>query len=381
MQQAVKRNAAEFETDLDGQALIPSNDLTGQPSGRDINELKEKIKTARLEKMMARELEAELSIDQIEFEEPTPQPANTDEVSLQERLSNLILEGLEKDARPAPEDPAPTQIGSTDTHLKSELMDSMRRFEELADNVRNNSRLFVDLSEEASGLVEYLQGIERDLVLLDQTREELKQLNRSSERTELQWQEAQETIERQQKKIELMETMRKSSLEDQESVNRQLTKLQFILNEKSQEVLSLEEDIANSECEKDALKEKLQMLDTDLLNSDQNLDVANNKLIEKDRRIAKLTTELSAMTDQATQNEEKFALLRKKYNDLNKRGLEQKSEHYNNMHEIEAAVRELKRQLKANKQEKAELAVELNATSNLLTLHEEMIAELSLKKA
>jgi len=58
---------------------------------------------------------------------------------------------------------------------------------------------------------------------------------------------------------------------------------------------------------------------------------------------------------------------------LNKSALEQQSQQYARIHELESVMRDVKRQLEFKTKTNAELTVELEATNNLLVLHEEMV--------
>ena len=66
-----------------------------------------------------------------------------------------------------------------------------------------------------------------------------------------------------------------------------------------------------------------------------------------------------------------------KYDELNKSALGQQSQQYGRIHELESVLRDTKRQLEVKAKSNAELSVELEATNNLLVLHEEMVAALS----
>ena len=164
MHQAVKRVAGEVATDLSDQELIPNNDVTGTQTNRNIAALRQKIKSARLEKLMARQLETELSIDHIEIEEPEDfRFAPDDNQSLEDIKSTLRadpFEGLHEADDTYSSHPS-SKIRSIDLHQ------SLRHCGEMLEKIKFSAQALTDLSSHANGLEAFLRTVEQDLVALE----------------------------------------------------------------------------------------------------------------------------------------------------------------------------------------------------------------------
>ncbi|MEM9330859.1 MAG: hypothetical protein AAGA53_06005 [Pseudomonadota bacterium] len=378
MHQAVKQLAAELATDLDDQELVPSNDVNQSPVNKSIDELREKIKSARLEKLMARQLETELSIDHIEIE--TPEENSELEAQLvhdpvDEEISSTELTS----EMPESQSNGVYSILSNQTGTMN-VLESRRTCDDMRDKIKNSSEVLTGLAEQADGLANYLQLVERDLAGFQSAKVRIKELEEKSDQLRIQRQEAQAMVEKQKKQIEMLETMRKSSANAHESAKNEIAQLNNSVRKKDREIGNLQTSVADIERDRNSLKSEISKLEMELSQGTQALKSTREKLRNKDVELTKVVSDLNALSAENEQNVDKFADLQAKYNELNKRGLEQQNQHYSKIHELENSVRELKRQVETNNREKSELAVELSAANNLLVLHEEMISALSPEK-
>ncbi|MGI9350257.1 MAG: hypothetical protein ACR2O3_01735 [Rhizobiaceae bacterium] len=376
MHQAVKRAAAESVTDLSDEELVPNNDTESPVINRNIEKLRNKIKSARLEKLMASQLEAELSIDHIEIEEPDVSELHLEEEP--EFISKATTLETYSDARKN-EDLASDERFSFGNSRSGagDIQRSRRTCDEMAKNIKNSSNVFLKMIEQASGMAEYLEVVEQELNDLERARIHIRELEENSDQSRIQIQEFQSTIEKQKKQIEMLEAIRKNTADAHESSKNEITQLQNALRKRDREIGNLQSGISDANRDKNSLKSELGKLELEVQHGNQALTTAREKLRNKDVELTKLVADLNEVVTDNDEIRDKFADIESKYNDLNKRGLDQQSQNYSKIHDLENLVRDLKRQIQMSNQEKAELQVELSAANNLLVLHEEMIDTLS----
>ncbi|MEM9279630.1 MAG: hypothetical protein AAGA76_13755 [Pseudomonadota bacterium] len=379
MGDTLKHAAAEVTIDLDDQELVPGNDVNASSVSKNIEELREKIKSARLEKMMARQLETELSIDKIEIEEPQDTPElDIDNVlnKVGQQLSGVYSEQPESHSRQRTSYSTPVnQAYAINRH------EPRRTCDEMVDKIKNSSEVLSDIAEQASELVQYLQVVEGDLANFETAKIRIKELEEKTEQIRIERHEAQAIVDKQKKQIEMLETMRKTAVSGHESAKSEILELKESIRGKDLELNNLKSDVSQSEREKNILKSEIGKLEAELSEGTKELKTTRDNLKNKDIELAKVVSDLNSLTTENEQNSDKLAKLQGKYNDLNKRGLEQQNEHFGKIHELESTVRELRSRIETHEREKSELNVELNASNNLLVLHEEMIAALSPGKA
>jgi len=374
MQQAVKQVAREIATDLSDEVLVPNNDVSSVPNNRNIAALRKKIKSARLEKLMARQLEDELSIDHIEIEDP--QGSNPDAMPVFQHEDDIA-----KATDASFEEPyvnyRPHSKHSSSKARAIDLHQSLRHCGEMLQKITISSQALTDLSSHASGLETFLRTVEQDLAALERSEIRVKELEEISDQQRIQIQEFRAEAKKQKKQIEMLETMHKSSLSSNEKTNNELARVQNTIRKKEREISNLHASVSESEQARNSVKSDLNKLTVELSHSNQTLSASRDKLRIKDVEITKLVAEVNSLTAENDHALDKYADIQAKYDDANKRYLEQQNQHYTKIHSLENQVRELKQQLESNNREKAELSVELNAANNLLVLHEEMISALS----
>lgn len=377
MKNAVMRATAETTTNLSNEELVPSNDTSGPLAGRNVDELREKIKSARLEKLMARQLESELGIDNLEIEEVPGEDLQPIEDLDDPKLASYDEEqNFDFQADAYDQDNDIMQLSAN--HSRTiQMQRTQRTCEEMVDGIRSGSEILSALADQAGGLSSFLKAAERDIAALTDSKQKVKSLQDEVENIRHAHQEAKAAIKKQERQIELLESMRKNHTKSQDSAKREISQLQESVRRKDREINSLQISASNAEHDRDALKSKLSKLNIELQQSNEELSASREKLRKKEMELANQQGDMQSISAEKNQAQEKLAEVQSKYNEINKRGLEQQGQQYAKIHELENKVREMKRQLDLGKQEKAELAVELSAANNLLVLHEEMIEALS----
>lgn len=383
MGDAMKQNAALKQTEqqvakttegFDSELIVAGNDSSPEMENTSVERLREKIKAARLEKLMARQLESELSIDEMSFEpssddnfleaaefaNTTPVETTTAEVTAP--IQRTKLELFERE---------PSAV------TRSRFQASRADCENLLSDIREQSELMERLANRSNSFLDYLNRIEEEFKTMDSMEIELREKYSELERATTKIAENQSLIEKQRKQNELLETMRNTASQNYEQARRELEETQSDnehLRAKSNENAAL---AARLEREHMSLSEKHEVLRVEHEKSTATVNSLRRQNHDQDRQISQVTSELHEITTANEQTLTELSNIQIKYNELNKKSLETQGQHYTRISELEETVREMKTLLDRRTREKTELTNELEAANNLLMLHEEMISALS----
>lgn len=455
MNKALKLVDLEVEaTALPENVTVPSNAL-------DADAIRAKIKAARLEKLMARQLESELSL---EIEDDLQVNMPKEEVPMaEEPLKTAPAEETARSDYKRPDTPASKSRGYTlgSSKRMRNIQTTRTASEDMLANIRSGADLFASLNERTNTLVNQLSFIEQEFVNFEEAEIRAAKIAEQHKRVTAEYEEALDLIEKQNRQLNVLESQRaasNSSLEatrkDLEIVQRQyereadlLSESKMINSELEQENKRISKRLDASLTQLDGVNIELQQTNNELKQKDMEAARANaelastrEKLTNSEATLHSTTVELEDLTKQFTDAEIKlqstqsqlnsanerlssserlleatqreletvtadlhekdmanakmlsdYTTLHKthnkalsdlenvqtKYDELNKSALAQQSQQYARIHELESVLRETKRQLQLATKSNSELSVELEATNNLLVLHEEMVSALS----
>ena len=421
----------------------------------DADEIRAKIKAARLEKLMARQLESELSIElDTEIEPSIPSVTLTTE----EEATNSTPEALIELDIPASK--ARGYSAGSSRRMRN-IQSTRHSCDEMVTRIRSGSDILSGLNEQTSNLVKQLQYMEQEFARFEEAEAISAKLASDHKRVTSEYEESLNLIEKQNRQLNVLESQRANSIANYEGTKAELEKLQrehqreielfaesqMVNTELEQENRSLKNKLENAEsvisetaldlkntasslkqkdmeaaraqAELTSAKERLMNAETSLeatslelealstqytdkeieLQSIQSqLSAANEKLSSSETSLERTTRELENLTTEAHDKDMLCAKLtsdytsliksnskvmtdldniQNKYDSLNKSALEQQSQQYARIHELESVLRDTKRKLELQAKTNAELTVELEATNKLLVLHEEMVAALS----
>jgi chromosome segregation ATPase len=421
----------------------------------DADAIRAKIKAARLEKLMARQLESELS-----FELDTDIAPSVADVEIE---ATEEVTPLKAEAPVELEIPASKARGySAGSSKRMRNIQSTRHScDEMVTRIRSGSDILTGLNEQTTNLVKQLQFMEQEFARFEEAESKAARLASDHKRVTGEYEEALNLIEKQNRQLDVLEAQRANSNANYETTKAELEKLQREHQREAE--LFAESQMVNSELEQDnrSLTSKLSTAEANIAETTSELNATNNALKQKDMEAARAHAELSSARERlmnaetsldttsqeleklskdftnkeielqttesslaaaseklaaaeqnlernskelenlTTEAHEKEMLCAKltsdysslikantkvmsdldniqtKYDELNKSALEQQSQQYGRIHELESVLRDTKRQLELKTKANAELSVELEATNNLLVLHEEMVAALS----
>ena len=421
----------------------------------DADAIRAKIKAARLEKLMARQLESELS-----FELDTdiaPSVADV-EIEATEEVTPLKAEATVELEIPASK--ARGYSAGSSKRMRN-IQSTRHSCDEMVTRIRSGSDILTGLNEQTTNLVKQLQFMEQEFARFEEAESKAARLASDHKRVTGEYEEALNLIEKQNRQLDVLEAQRANSNANYETTKAELEKLQREHQREAE--LFAESQMVNSELEQDnrSLTSKLSTAEANIAETTSELNATNNALKQKDMEAARAHAELSSARERlmnaetsldttsqeleklskdftnkeielqttesslaaaseklaaaeqnlernskelenlTTEAHEKEMLCAKltsdysslikantkvmsdldniqtKYDELNKSALEQQSQQYGRIHELESVLRDTKRQLELKTKANAELSVELEATNNLLVLHEEMVAALS----
>lgn len=436
----------------------------------DADQIRTKIKAARLEKLMARQLESELSIEldtQIESAIQEIDFTIEDQPTLEEitpsieEVADIVEPKLEEPIRfEMPASKARGYSAGSSKRMRN-IQTTRHSCDEMVSRIRSGSEILAGLNEQTTNLVGQLQFMEQEFARFEDAEAKATKLATTHKRVTEEYEESLNLIEKQNRQLDVLETQRKSSNSNYENTKAELEKLQRqhqngknLLAESQMVNSELEQDnrsfkgkldsveTANSELTKDlqatsttlkqkdmeaaravaellSVKERLSNSESGLNSSNQELEALSKQFTDKeienqnlqselngtteklhtseaslgrtirdlqnlteeahakDMTSAKLTSDYSTLIKSNSKVINELDNLQNKYDELNKNSLAQQSQQYARIHELESMLRDTKRKLELKSKETNELNVELEATNNLLVLHEEMVAALS----
>lgn len=454
-------NKALKIADFDDKSVeVKSNDQDNlsRLTNLDADEIRAKIKAARLEKLMARQLESELSIEldtQIDIGEF--------ELTSIETVAPVIEPVAKVEETVDLEVPASKARGYSAGSSKRmrNIQASRHSCDEMVSRIRSGSDILSGLNEQTTNLVKQLQFMEQEFARFEEAEIKATKLALDHKRVTGEYEESLNLIEKQNRQLDVLESQRSNSNANYEQTKAELERLQrehqretelfaesqMVNSELEQdnrslkskleanqtaldeatsdlqatssalkqkdmeaarahaELTSAKERLANAEISLETTSQELDLLakkftdkeiecqsiqtqlatateklhsaETSLMHTTKELESITSEAHEKDMMCAKLTSDYASLIKSNSKVMTDLDNVQNKYDGLNKSALEQQSQQYARIHELESVLRDTKRQLEIKSKSNAELTVELEATNNLLVLHEEMVAALS----
>ncbi len=371
---------AATTTGFDQETITANNDVVCNSNDQSIDQLRSKIKAARLEKLMARQLESELSIEEIDFEpslEALDLTPNEDVFSEAEAETEMQTPATKARGLFPRRSRVELTERSSEIDPRSRFKTQRQDCEKLLLEFQEHSRLMTRISDKSNSFLDYLNRIEQEFVAMDSMELEIREKTRELERIEKQRVEHRALVEKQSKQIELLETMRQSSANNYEETKRQLEELQAQTENQSNQLNEANALIARYEREALTANEKLDTMRSDFEKANASVNALRRQTQDQDRQLSHALSELNEVSAHNEQTLHELSSLQIKYNTLNKKALEQQGQHYSRISELEEALRRAKSQIEQSNREKSDLKHELEAANNLLVLHEDMIAALT----
>lgn len=300
MSNALRRSQQDAVGSLAEEMLhSPGFDASDELDKEGVDELREKIKSARLEKLMARQLESELSIDGLEPISSSLSEDDFDRWIMSDDMSTLNANETSNANTPDPlAAPDPLSIAKAaqlniPKPATSDLIQD--EVDEVKQMIKSGMDMVDKLNAHSEGLKTSLGKFENDFSRLAMTKRQLQELEDNHKKLVKDYKEASNFISQQRKQVGILEA-----------------------------------------------------------------------------RLNKTSTE-------SAQYRSKLIGLQEKYDELNRRSLEQQGAHHAKFQELEHKLRELHGELEVTRRDKAQAITELKAANSLLVLHDEMMETLSQK--
>ncbi len=307
-----------------------------QLTNLDTEEIRSKIKAARLEKLMARQLESELTFD-LEAEPELVIEASDEEIT---------LETLFDDVSNAPiklEIPASKSKGySIGSSKRMRNMQTTRHScDEMVTRIRSGSHILTELNEQTTNLVNQLQFMEQEFANFEEAEVKASKLASEHKRITTEYNEALNLIEKQSRQLNVLDQQRTKSNADYENTRAELEQLQ-IRNRKDIDLFA-EVQIVNSELEQEkrSLNNQLTANEASLSEATSELQTTNNMLKQKDMEAARALAELTSTKERLQNAETSLAFTSEEHETLSKQFTEAQIELQSLQSQNEAANDEL----------------------------------------
>ena len=357
----------EFETTVateafDGNSVVANNDpLPGHTTNQEIENVRSRIKAARLEHLMARQLETDLAI----------------ELTIAPQLEADILATMTEttdqcDAEIAVLEPYTREVEEHHFFEKtrSECASLVSTFQQQAAALEN-------LVESSGGLLNFINRIEVEFRNADAAKIELNDTRLELENARVSNMEHASTIEKQTKQISVLEALRESMAHNFSDAKATITELKAKNTEAQQKLEDTQEEASRFLTIASHLETEKEQAEADLAKAEETIISLRTELKKRETELTATSSKVSAIKAKSATTQDEFAELKSKYEQLNIKSLENQGEHLSRISELEHAAKSLKIDLDATRREKEDLGSELDAVNKLLMLHGEMLDALS----
>ena len=357
----------EFETTVateafDGNSVVANNDpLPGHTTNQEIENVRSRIKAARLEHLMARQLETDLAI----------------ELTIAPQLEADILATMTEttdqcDAEIAVLEPYTREVEEHHFFEKtrSECASLVSTFQQQAAALEN-------LVESSGGLLNFINRIEVEFRNADAAKIELNDTRLELENALVSNTEHASTIEKQTKQISVLEALRESMAHNFSDAKATITELKAKNTEAQQKLEDTQEEASRFLTIASHLETEKEQAEADLAKAEETIISLRTELKKRETELTATSSKVSAIKAKSATTQDEFSELKSKYEQLNIKSLENQGQHLSRISELEHAAKSLKIDLDATRREKEDLGSELDAVNKLLMLHGEMLDALS----
>ena len=357
----------EFETTVateafDGNSVVANNDpLPGHTTNQEIENVRSRIKAARLEHLMARQLETDLAI----------------ELTIAPQLEADILATMTEttdqcDAEIAVLEPYTREVEEHHFFEKtrSECASLLSTFQQQAAALEN-------LVQSSGGLLNFINRIEVEFRNADAAKMELNDTRLELENARVSNMEHASTIEKQTKQISVLEALRESMAHNFSDAKATITELKAKNTEAQQKLEDTQEEARRFLTIASHLETEKEQAEADLAKAEETIISLRTELKKRETELTATSSKVSAIKAKSATTQDEFSELKSKYEQLNIKSLENQGQHLSRISELEHAAKSLKIDLDATRREKEDLGSELDAVNKLLMLHGEMLDALS----
>lgn len=367
MTSSVALKKQEFETTVttegfDGNAVVANNDtLPGQTANQEIENVRSRIKAARLEHLMARQLETDLAI----------------ELTIAPQLEADIMAAMTETT-----DQCEAEINALEPYTQE--IEEHRFFEKnrsecvsLVSTFQQQAAALGDLVESSGGLLRFVNRIEAEFRNADAAKAELKDTQLELENARVSILEHTSTIEKQAKQISVLEALRESMTHNFSDAKANMAELQAKNHKALQKLEETQEEAGRFLAVISQLETEKERAANDLSQAQNTITSLQSQLKKRETELTATSSKVSAIKAKSVNTQDKFSELKSKYEQLNIKNLEHQGQHLNRISELENTAKSLKEDLDATRREKEDLGSELDAVNKLLMLHGEMLDALS----
>jgi len=345
--------------DFNGEIIVASNDThSANVTNNQIDAVRSRIKAARLEHLMARQLETDLAI----------------ELTVAPQLENEIMAAMSDTTNDCE-----TAIEAYEPYTKAvEERKAFRKKREdcktLVSRFQNQTSALGDLIESSGGLLSFISQIEAEFVSAELAQKELDDTQIELENLRISNKEQSIALEQQTRQINVLEAL-------QESLSHNFSEAKETIRNLIAENHRIQRDWQKAQEEASSLTQKNAELSKESRNADKTIRAMQEQLLEKEKTLSDTSGKALRISQEVEQERDAYSELQSKYERLNVKSLEYQGQHLCRISELEETTTALKENLENTRREKETLGSELDAVNKLLMLHGEMLDTLSSKSA
>ncbi|MDJ0612426.1 MAG: hypothetical protein QNJ29_02035 [Rhizobiaceae bacterium] len=348
--------------DFNGDPVVANNDPHSVPkSENQVEAVRSRIKAARLEHLMARQLETDLAI----------------ELSVAPQLEADIMEAMTATTQQCEtviEEYAPY---TQEVNEQKAFRENREECQSLVSRFRSQTTVLQDMLDTSGGLLAFISSLEKEFINAELARKELReaQIELKSLRVSNRDQEA--TLEKQTRQLSVLEALQESMSENFADAKSTIADLREKNDRANQHLKEARGEVAALLEANSGLTRENREMKSRLGDASETIMTMQESLVEKETRLAESSEKISLISQESEMERGAFSELKSKYERLNVKSLEYQGQHLSRITELEETAQSLKDDLDVTRREKESLGSELDAVNKLLMLHDEMLDALS----
>lgn len=348
--------------DLTGEQIVANNDAHPvQLSNTQIENVRSRIKAARLEHLMARQLETDLAI----------------ELSVAPQLENEIMAAMSVTTSQFEAEIEALEPYTQAVEEQKEFRRNRDECKTLVNKFKNQTNALKELIDSSGDLLTFVNRIEAEFINAENAKNELSSALIELENLRITTKEQGNTLAQQKRQIHVLEALQESLSQNFSDAKHTIASLQDETQRSGQRLADANREIARLNTENSALSIESETAKRELNKASDAIHSMREQLSAKEKLLSETSEKVIRISEETELERDAYSDLKSRYEHLNIKSLEYQGQHLSRINELELATASLKEDLNAARNEKNSLGSELDAVNKLLMLHGEMLDSLS----
>lgn len=348
--------------DLTGEQIVANNDAHPvQLSNTQIENVRSRIKAARLEHLMARQLETDLAI----------------ELSVAPQLENEIMAAMSVTTSQFEAEIEALEPYTQAVEEQKEFRRNRDECKTLVNKFKDQTNALKELIDSSGDLLTFVNRIEAEFINAENAKNELSSALIELENLRITTKEQGNTLAQQKRQIHVLEALQESLSQNFSDAKHTIASLQDETQRSGQRLADANREIARLNTENSALSIESETAKRELNKASDAIHSMREQLSAKEKLLSETSEKVIRISEETELERDAYSDLKSRYEHLNIKSLEYQGQHLSRINELELATASLKEDLNAARNEKNSLGSELDAVNKLLMLHGEMLDSLS----